>query len=154
LRASLPGLAPVRATEVIQFLAVVDRVGPAAGTALARAQGAVHHGRPAEARAGLEAALTEVPAVDRAPLLDRAAGLGLEQGDTAAAEAHLRRLIGEHAESPETPEAMLRLARVRATRPEGVAEARALLRRLILERPQAAVVPAARRELQRLGREG
>lgn len=154
LRAALPGLAPARATEIIQLLTTLERVGPEAGTALSMAQAAVHRGRPGDARGGLAEAVGRVPPDDRPPLLLRAADLGLAQGDTVATESFLRRLVDEHASSPEAPEAMFTLARVRARRPDGVDEARTLLRRLILERPQAAVVPAARRELERLGREG
>ncbi|MDX1568169.1 MAG: hypothetical protein R3223_10245, partial [Longimicrobiales bacterium] len=52
-------------------------------------------------------------------------------------------------EAAETPEAQLRLARHRAD--EGrQEEARALLEDLILNRPESAVVPEARRELERL----
>lgn len=154
LEAALPGLAPGRATEVIQLLAAMDRAGPAAADALARAAGLAHQGRPDEAQAALQAGLQTSPSEDRPPLLHRAARLSLDRGDTLSATGHLRRLVDEHADSPEAPEAMLWLAEIRARDPEGVDEARALLRRLILERPQAAVVPAARRQLDRLGRGG
>jgi tetratricopeptide (TPR) repeat protein len=154
LEGSVPELAPIRATEVVQLLAQLDRVGPAAGSALAMATAHSHHGRLPQAVSGLEAALDSVPVADRAPLHARAAQIALEARDTARAEGHLRRVVDEHEDSAEAPEALLTLARVRASAPDGVDEARALLERLILERPQAAVVPAARRELQRLGRSG
>jgi TolA-binding protein len=105
-------------------------------------------------RGRLEDALETVPPRDRAPLRERAAQLSLAQGDTTTAERHLRALVDQHAEAAEAPEAWLALARLRAADPAGIDEARALLERLILERPQAAVVPAARRELQRLGSGG
>lgn len=154
LEAALPTLAPARATEVIQLLADLERVGPDAAQALATAATASHRGQADEARAGLDSALVRVPREDRGPLLDRAAGLALAQGDSAAATTHLRALVDDHGDGPYGPEALLALARLRAAAPDGLDEARALLTRLIVERPQAAVVPAARRELERLGRGG
>jgi hypothetical protein len=154
LESALPNLAPGRATEVIQLLAALARVGPVAGEALARSAAALHQGRPSEARAAVDGALAAVPHGDRPPLLHRAARLALDQADTLAATERLATLVDDHAASPEAPEAMLWLARLTATDPARVDEARALLRRLIIERPQAAVVPAARRELDRLGRVG
>jgi tetratricopeptide (TPR) repeat protein len=154
LAAALPTLAPARATEVIQLLADLERVGPDAAQALTTAAAANHRGQAEEARAALDSALVQVPREDREPVLVRAAGLALAQGDSAAATTHLRALVEDHGDGPYGPEALLALARLRAAAPDGLDEARALLTRLIVERPQAAVVPAARRELERLGRGG
>lgn len=152
LEAALPALAPAEATEALQLLTSLDRVVPATGAALALAAATVHHGAPATALSSLDAALTEAPEADLAPLHARAARVALTLGDTATCESHLRYVVDEATESPEAPEAFLLLARLRAASPDGVQEARALLEKLIVAHPQAAVVPAARRELDRLGR--
>lgn len=154
LEGALAVLAPVRATHVIQLLADLERVGPDAAQVLAAAAAASHRGNSDDARVALDSALTRLPREDLAPVLDRVAGVALAQGDSAAATAHLRALVEDHGDGPYGAEAMLALARLRAAAPGGLDEARALLTRLIVERPQAAVVPAARRELERLGREG
>ena len=52
------------------------------------------------------------------------------------------------------PEATLELARFRSSGPEGVDEAIRLLEDLILSQPNSAIVPTARRELQRIQRGG
>ncbi|MGB1841887.1 MAG: tetratricopeptide repeat protein, partial [Longimicrobiales bacterium] len=59
-------------------------------------------------------------------------------------------LITEYPDAPEVAEASLALARYRARTPRGVEEAIRLLEDLIMNRPNAAVVPDARVELQRL----
>ncbi|MEQ9570412.1 MAG: hypothetical protein RLN75_09505, partial [Longimicrobiales bacterium] len=93
------------------------------------------------------------PEGDRPALLFQAARLAVAAGDSAAARSHFARIEGAHFDSPEAPEAMLRHARILAVDPARADEARSLLERLILERPRAAVVPDARRELERLGRD-
>lgn len=152
LTASLSGLAPSAATEVIQLLAVLDRVGPLAGEAMVESGARRRHGDLPSARAAVEDAVEEAPENDRAALLFQAGRLALEAADTAAARDHFARIEGAHFGSPETPEAMLRHARLLAADPARTDEARSLLERLILERPGAAVVPDARSELNRLGR--
>ena len=59
-------------------------------------------------------------------------------------------LIDRYPEAPEVAEASLALARYRARTSDGVDEAIRLLEDLITNRPNAAVVPDARVELQRL----
>ncbi len=152
LAGALTGLAPSAATEVIQLIALLDRVAPVAADALARSAARAHHGHGDEARALLEAGIEQVSDDDRSALLFQAAQLALAQGDSAAAGAHFARIEGAHPDSPETAESMLRYARMLAADPARADQARSLLERLILERPQAAVVPDARRALERLGR--
>lgn len=152
LTESLPGLAPTAATEVIQLVALLDRVGPDAGLALAESGARARHGDLPRARSVLEDAADTVSDDDRPALLFQAGRLAVQAGDSAAARSHFARIEGAHFDSPEAPEAMLRHARILATDPARADEARSLLERLILERPRAAVVPDARRELQALGR--
>lgn len=83
-------------------------------------------------------------------MLAEAARIAAE-GDEAAVAADLRSiLIEEYPNAPEVAEASLALARYRARTPRGVDEAIRLLEDLIANRPNAAVVPDARVELQRL----
>ncbi|WP_405284606.1 hypothetical protein V3331_03500 [Gaopeijia maritima] len=152
LTASLSGLAPSAATEVIQLLAVLDRVGPRAGGAMVESGARRRHGDLTSAREALDGAMDEVPDDDRPALLFQAGRLAVAAGDTASARAYFARIEGAHFASAETPEAMLRHARLLAADPARADEARSLLERLILERPGAAVVPDARSELNRLGR--
>lgn len=152
LTEALPGLAPTAATEVIQLVALLDRVGAEAGRALAESGARARHGDLAEARRVVEEAAESAPERDRAALLFQAGRLAVADGDSAAARAHYARIEGAHFDSPEAPEAMLRHARLLAADPARFDEARSLLERLILERPGAAVVPDARFTLQSLGR--
>jgi hypothetical protein len=152
LTRSLPGLAPSGATEVIQLIALLDRVSPDAAAALAESAARHRHGDAAAARRLLDDGVDRVAEEDRSALLFQAGRLAETSGDTASARAYFARIEGAHPESPEAPEAMLRHARLLGADPARADEARSLLERLILERPRAAVVPDARRELDRLGR--
>lgn len=152
LTASLAGLAPTAATEVIQLLSLLDRVGAGAAEALVESGARQRHGDLSGARDALDAGVEAVPEGDRPALLFQAGRLALVAADTASARDHFARIEGAHFDSPETPEAMLRHARILAADPSRTDEARSLLERLILERPGAAVVPDARSELNRLGR--
>ena len=62
------------------------------------------------------------------------------------------RIIRDHPHASEVPEATLELARYKGTTPDGVDEAIRLLEDLILSQPSGAIVPTARRELQRIQR--
>ncbi|MBT8403193.1 MAG: hypothetical protein KJP18_04995 [Gemmatimonadetes bacterium] len=152
LEGALPGLSPTAATEVIQLMALLDRVSPSAAAVLASAAGRARHGDADGARRLLEAGADEVAEGDRPALLFQAGLLASQGGDTVGAARYFARIEGAHPESREAAEAMLRHARILAADPARAEEARSLLERLILERPRAAVVPDARRELERLGR--
>jgi hypothetical protein len=72
-------------------------------------------------------------------------------GGQAALAAEVRaRLVAEFPDAPEFGEAALSLARYHARTPRGQDEAIRLLEDLIASRPNAAVVPDARVELERL----
>ena len=149
---SLPGLNPSDATGVIQFVGLLGRLSPPGGTLLARAGALAHEGRGVEAAFSLAAGLDDVPEEERPALLAEAARMA-DAADAAQEGARLRsRILAEYPDSPEVGEAALVLARFHARTPEGRDEAIRLLERLVIERPNAAVVPDARRELERLRR--
>lgn len=152
LSGALVGLAPSAATEVIQLIALLDRVGPSASEALARSAARQRHGDRAAARDALVSGVEAAAEDDRPALLFQAGRLAEAEGDSTSARALFARIEGAHPDSPEAPEAMLRRARLLAADPARAEEAQSLLERLILERPRAAVVPDARRELDRLRR--
>lgn len=154
LAAALPGLDPREGTGVIQLLSALERLSPPSGALLAEAVALARHSGPGAGQAALEAALGQAPRPDRAPVRFHAARMALAAGDTTASLGHLSALVEESPDAPEVPEAIVARARLEASRPGGREAARRLLTDLILERPDAAVVPDARRELQRLGGPG
>ncbi|HSG49837.1 MAG TPA: tetratricopeptide repeat protein [Longimicrobiales bacterium] len=149
LDAALPALAPSRATEVLHLLSFLQRVGPAAGLRIAEAAAHAHHGSPDAGVGLLVEALPSVPDADRASLMAWAGEMAAGAGNLDRAEELYAALVEGYPHAPEYPEVALALARVQLERGEAAA-ARAVLERLILGRPDSPVVPAARRELQRI----
>lgn len=135
-------------------------VRAAARTALARTRadtaadlgaalvGAARGDAPAASRA-LERAARALP--DAAPpLLAAAADAAAGAGDRARAAALWQRLLAESADAPEAPAAELAWARaLLAAGDRGAARAR--FEHLVVAYPESALVPLARRELERLG---
>lgn len=150
---AIPGLPPEEATGIIQFAGLLGRLSPAGVALLAEARVEARAGRPREAADRLADGVAGLPEEERAPLLAEAARL-VEETDAERAAELRRTLLEEHWEAAEAGEAALELARALVDRPGGREEAVALLERLITERPRAAVVPVARRELERLKEEG
>ncbi len=151
LREAVPGLAPTDATNVISLLGLLEELqGDALGVVM-RSAVLAHRGRAWAAVEQVEAALYGLARTHRAPVLAHGARIA-DSSELLARAAELRaRIVQDHPHSPEAPEATLRLARFRAGSPEGgVEEAIRLLEELILSQPENAVVPVARRELQRL----
>lgn len=142
-------LPPTSATEVIQLVSLLGRVGPAATQALGRAAVLSHRGAGAQGVESLVGALAELPESDRPSLLAHAARMADQAGAEARGAELRRRLVEEHRGSQEMPEAALALARWDAQngRPQ---EAIRMLEALIVERPGSPVVPDARRELDRI----
>lgn len=149
LERSLPALSPSGATEVLRLLAVLQRTGPEVARALARAAVHAHHGDASGGVSVLVDALPEAADADRPPLLAWAGEFAATAGDPARSEELLGALVDGFPESREFPEAALSLARLQLRRGE-IAAARGVLERLILQRPDSPLVPAARRELQRI----
>jgi len=144
------GLAPGTATQVIQFVGLLQRLSPAGSALLAEAGVLAHHGGGREASQAVAEGLAALSEEDRAPMLAEAARMAHRGGAEPEAAELRRRLLGEFPEAPEVAEAALALARYVAADPGGVEEAIGILESLIAQRPNAAVVPDARRELERL----
>lgn len=147
---ALTALPPAEATPVIQYTGLLGRVSADAAEALAAAGVAARRGRAGQAASELADRVNDFPAEERAPVLAEAARIAARGGEGAIAAEIRSRLLEGHPEAPETAEAALALARWRARTPEGVDEAIRLLEDLIARRPNAAIVPDARLELQRL----
>lgn len=150
LEASITGLSPVRATSVIELLAVLESAGPRGGELAGRVAALAHRGRGAEALELLRSGLDGVALDDRPGLLALGARIAEAAGYAEDAGAFRARLVRDYPDAAEAPEAAIRLARYRAGDPEGDREAARILEELILSRPDAAVVPEARRELEKL----
>lgn len=151
---ALTGLPPADATGVIQFTGLLGRISAEGAEALAAAGVRSHRGEAEEAAMELAGAVGALPAKERAPLLAEAGRMAASGGATEAAAAIRSRLVDDHPEAVESAEAALELARHHARSGDGVGEAIRLLEDLIARRPNAAVVPDARLELQRLRSRG
>ena len=152
---ALTGLAPTEATPVIQFAGLLGRASPAAAPVLAEAGVQAHGGDGRGAARTLAGALDGFEASERAPMLAEAARFAADGGDATFAAELRGRLVAEYPDAPEYGEAALALARFHARTTSGRDEAVRLLEDLIASRPNAAVVPDARVELERLrGRGG
>lgn len=147
-----PGLDGPEATETLMLVTLLGRLtsegGKLVGAALAQAM----QGDVPGAVALLADDSERLEGAERAGILDFAAGLADRAGLAGEAERIRRLIVAEHADTPEAPAALLALGRALAARPGDVAEARAFLERLVLEYPRSALVPQARRELDRLQR--
>lgn len=150
LEAALPELEPSRATEMLELSLALNELTAAGGLLAARAAVARHRGHPGRAVETVRRGLDQVPAADRPALLALAARAADEAGLPAEAEALRRRIVAEHEDAREFPEAALRLARAVALEPGGRDEAVGILEALIVAWPESPVVPGARRELERI----
>ncbi len=147
---ALPDLEPSDATEVIQLVGLMGRLSPEGAELLATARVRAHRGQSAEAARALTQGAESLGQDERPPVLAEAARIA-ERGELPSQAALIReRILTEFPDSPEVGEAALALARYRAASSDGVAAAIALLEQLITSRPNAAVVPDARLELERL----
>lgn len=148
------GLSATDATAIVQLIGVLDRVGEQAAELAGRASIARHREGAAAAFRVVNERVHALSPDDQPPLLAMAARIA-DEADQPGEAARLREsLAATFPESSEAPEAILQLARYRASTPTGVPAAVALLEDLILARPNSAVVPVARRELERLRASG
>ena len=148
------GLPATEATAIVQLIGVLDRVGEQAGALAGRVSIARQREGPDAAFSLVNETVHALPPDDQPPLLAMAARIA-DEIDQQGEAARLREsLAATFPESSEAPEAILQLARYRATTPTGVPAAIELLEELILARPNSAVVPVARRELERLRASG
>ena len=150
LDASVSGLSPRRATEVLELLTFLEGAGPRGAELAGEVAARAHRGEAEEALRRLRAGLDGVSLNDRPGLLALGARIAEEAGDAEGAAAFRARLLKDFPDAPQTPEAAVRLARHRAGDPEGDREAARILEELILDRPGSAAVPEARRELEKL----
>ena len=147
---ALPGLEPSDATEVIQLAGLMGRLSPEGAELLATAGVRAHRGQPSEATRALMEGVDSIVPDDHPPVLAQAARIA-QRGQLLSEAARIReRILSDFPDSPEAGGAALALARYRASTSGGVAAAIALLEELITSRPNAAVVPDARLELERL----
>lgn len=151
---AISGLPPSDATAVIQFAGLLGRVSELAAEALAAAGVEAHHGRAAAAATRLADRTIGLEEDERAPLLAEAARMASDGGEAEVAARIRTWIVDEYPDAPEVGEASLALARYYARSTDGVAEAIRLLENLITLRPNAAVVPDARMELEKLRERG
>lgn len=154
LLTAVSGLPAIEATEIIQLSSLLGRMSGASAEALVSAEVEAHRGRPVEAARALSEGAGALRESDRPPLLAEAARIA-DRGGAADVAAGIRRaLIDQYPEAAEVAEASLALAR-HLGRPGGdEATAIRLLEELIIARPNSAVVPEARLELERLRSRG
>ncbi len=151
LLAAAPMLEGAEATEAIALVTLLRRLTPSGGELLARALPLVSAGNIAEGVGILVDEGSELDRLERAAILEFAAGLADRERITAESERNRRTIVTDQADTPEAPTALLMLGRSLGGRPADRDEARSYLERLILEHPRSALVPQARRELERLG---
>jgi hypothetical protein len=152
LQDALSGVSASVATELIALLDVLDRLEGESLASFVQSMVLAHHGYADEALSELEVAIEAVPSDERPRLLAMGARIA-DGGLVPERAADFRsRIVREHPYSSQVPEATLELARYRGATPEGVDEAVRLLEDLILSQPNSAIVPTARRELQRIQR--
>ncbi|MXX36239.1 MAG: hypothetical protein F4Z50_16010 [Gemmatimonadetes bacterium] len=156
LKVALPDLEPSHATEILELTLALSELTAPGATLAARAAIASHRGDPGHAVTLLRDGVDRLPAPDRPAILALGARLADQAGPAEDATAFRRRIVTEHADSREYPEAALRFARALSAEPGGRAEAVRVLEALIVARPDSPVVPGARRELRRIqtGRSG
>jgi tetratricopeptide (TPR) repeat protein len=150
--AAAPGLGATDATRVLSLVALLGRIAPERGVLLAEAMGVAAAGEPGEGIDRVVEATRGIEPRERAALLEFAAGMADAHGLESDARALRRTVVAEHPHSDEAPAALLALARVLGDDERD--EALELLERLIVEYPRSALVPQARRELDRISRGG
>jgi len=152
LMAAAMGLPPVQATELLQLVSLLDLLSGDGGRLAAAATVQSQKGDLPGGAELIVSGVDDLPPADRPALLAMAARMLDSHGDRAAAAALRERLVSRHPEATEVGEAVLSLARWRASTPEGVPGAILLLEDFIVDRPSSPSVPEARRELTRLQR--
>lgn len=146
---AVPGLHGEDGTKAIALTALLLRLSPDGGALVAEM---VASGLPAPRTLdALAHRASPLSTGERAAILDFAAESAELAGRPEEADALRRVIVEEHPDAPETPAAMLALARGIVERSAEAEEARILLARMIVDYPRSALVPQARRELERLG---
>jgi tetratricopeptide (TPR) repeat protein len=149
-RGATVALEPAAATEVIRLIGLLERLSLEGVELLSESAARSHRGDLPGALRTLGDRLGAVPEQDQAALLVAGARMAEAGGDEESAAALRQQVLERFADAPEAPEAILALARFRSREAVGVPNAIAMLENLILARPNSAIVPTARRELERL----
>ena len=150
LQASLPNLEPSRATEILELSLALGELTSTGARLAAHVAITGHRGHPEDGIDAVAAGIDAVPASDRPTILAMAARAADAAGHGEVATDFRRRIVVEHSDAREFPEAAVRLARAVAAQPGGRDEAVRILEALIVGQPDSPIVPGARRELQRL----
>ncbi len=137
-------------SDALRFLGFLRDANPAELETVAAAHRASLQDRPDRAFEKLIDGLRRAPASSARPgLLLLAGELAIDAGSIDRAETVLRRIVERHSESGEAPVALMILADA-LVRDRRQAEAIALLEELILDYPESALTPIARRRLAEL----
>ena len=150
LQAALPELAPSFATEMLDLALALSEVTTVGAVLVAKAAIARHRDRPDEVVRLVREEIDRVPAPDRPAILALGARAADQAALTGEATEFRRRIVADHPDAREYPEAALMLARAVAAEPGGRDEAMVILEALIVGHPDSPVVPGARRELDRI----
>ncbi len=143
-------LTPSEATPLLRLSRLLATLSPEGADIAARVAGRAHRGRTGRAVSELTRRVDGVPAAEQPPLLAFGARLSAADGDRDRAAELWHRIATQHPESREWPEAVVRLAELRAASGTDIQEAQLLLEDLIVSQPRGALTPAARRVLARL----
>ena len=135
---------PAEATAWIQLLSVVERIDPDLAPTAVRAVGLGRDGDGAGGAELLVQAASDANVRHRPALLHLAALVAEPDAPEIAGEVR-RRLLHEHPDSFEAPEAALREARRLLALEEGREEGMELLEELLTGAPEHPIAPAARR---------
>jgi hypothetical protein len=145
-----PGLPASAATDVIQLASLFGRLSPSGTALVAQAALLAQRGQGAAGAVLVAKGVADLREADRAPVLAEGARMAERVGLEPLAAELRERLLADHPDAPEAGEASLAFARYRARTPEGRTEAIRILEDLVTRSPDSAVVPDARRELERL----
>ena len=144
-----PSLKGGEATGVIALAAALTRISGPTGELLGDAVAALADD-PAGAIRGLLEQARPLPPLEQAAVLDFAAARADDAGLSELAEQARRQLLAAAPKSSAAPAALYWLAQHVGRQPEQRGEVTVLLERLIIEYPRSALVPQARRELERI----
>lgn len=147
--AAAPALRGREATRVIALAAVLTRLSSSAGELLGSAVAAMGEDAPGALRDLVDRS-AGLPQAERAAVLDFAAARADEAGLAEVSEQARRALLEVAPRSPFAPAALFWLGHHASTQPEQQDQATVLLERLIIDYPRSALVPQARRELDRI----
>lgn len=150
LLSSAPSLHGAEATEAIALATLLGRLSQPGGELVAKAMARATDGQREEGVALLFDESASLPEAERPAVLEFAASLADRARLDERAEQIRREIVTVYPDSREAPLAMLTLARTLLLDKHTPDEARMLLETLILEHPRSALVPQARRELDRL----